>query len=144
MQINPVSKQRQATLGATHQVRITHEDLTQTAANTAQTFTIPVAARTLAAVVVTNLVVPFKDASDAAFNSNALIIGDGGDTDRLLTSQQLNENGTEILAQAGVLAGYAYNVADTIDITIASMAEKSLSDIDTGELVVYLKLVPLV
>ena len=75
---------------------------------------------------------PFEDASDAAFNSNTITLGDGGDADRFLVSTQLNVNGTEILYPLPALGAYAYTATDTVDATIGSMTAKSLSEIDTG------------
>jgi hypothetical protein len=143
MIISPLSKQAQAALGATHEVRITYADLTETTADTDQTLTIAVADGDLFAVVAMALVTPFKDASDAALNDTKITVGDGGDADRFLVVTQINENGTEIDYLAGAVAGYAYNTADTVDILIESMTGKSLSDIDTGELVLFVKFLSL-
>jgi len=128
--------------GFTHLIKITHEDLTETTANTAQTFTLPVEDGSLFAVIATSLVEAFEDASDAAFNTTPLVVGlTGGDVDLFLASAELNENGTEIDYGTGAAAqgpsGYAFNAADTVDFLFTSMAAKSLSDLDTGELWVY-------
>lgn len=127
-----------ALLGATTRVVLTHEDLTETTANTAQVFT-PITTKdgTVARLVAMKLITALADASDAAFNSCTTTSGDGGDVDRFLVATQLNVNGTEITTAAGVAALYAYTGADTIDITINSMSAKSLSDIDTGEVHYY-------
>lgn len=143
MKIEPASKQFEAAFGATHQVTLTADDLTETTADTAQTFTVAAPAGTLAQVIATAVPTAFKDASDAAFNTNVLTIGDEVDPDRYLASQELNENGTEVLYKAGTGVAYAYTADDTIDITIAAMAAKSLVNIDTGELRILLKAVPL-
>ena len=127
--------------GATHALRITADDLTETTANTAQALTVDVADGEVFELLATNLVTPFEDASDAAFNSTVLTVGDGSDTDRFLTSQQLNANGTVIDYATGAAAqgpsGHVYNTADTVDFTFGSMSAKALADIDTGELLVY-------
>ena len=117
--------------------------LTQATANTAQTFTIPVEPGSIVRKVEGKLVTPFKDADDAAFNSTTIIVGDGGDTDRFMALQELNENGTEIRFPAGTGTVCRYTVADTIDITIGSMLGKSLANIDVGELHLYLDVVHL-
>lgn len=142
MTILPLSTTEKAATGATHLVIWGHADLTETTANTAQLLQIPVVAGTLVKVIGNKLVTPFEDASDAAFNSTAITIGDGGSANRLLTSTELNVNGTEIDFKPGALAeGYFFNVADTIDITVNSMTAKSLSNIDAGEDHVYLSIV---
>lgn len=139
MEITPLSKQAQATLGANEEWKITPSDLTETTADTDQTLTVAVDAGDLISVVCHSLKVPFEDASDAAFNSTLISIGDGGDPDRLMAATQINENGTEVLYGSGTGTSYAYLVADTVDILIESMAAKSLSNIDTGDLRIYVK-----
>jgi hypothetical protein len=125
---------------ATHVAKITHEDLTEATVNTAQDIallTTP-ASKCSVEVVKTVLATPFKDASDAAFNTNALIIGDSGDTARLLASQELNENGTEVLKKRGTGTAQVYTAATVINANVAAMAAKALADVDTGEVLVYL------
>jgi len=125
---------------ATHRVILTHADLTEATANTAQTIALlTVTAGTVLHSCFTRLVTAFADASDAAFNATAITIGDGGDVDRAITSQELNVNGTEVLFKANAnTLPYAYLAGDTIDIVVGSMSAKSLVDIDTGELQIYL------
>lgn len=129
--------------GFTHRVVLTHEDLTETAANTAQTIAlVSVVAGQVLLRAANKVITAFKDASDTAFNSNTLIVGDGGDTDRANNSQQLNENGTEVLYGVNDPAKlpYVFTAADTIDAIVGSMAAKSLSDIDTGEVHILLQI----
>lgn len=138
----PLQLEEQSATGFTHRIRITHEDLTEAADNTAQTIAIlSVPARAYVSDAAFNLVTPFKDSDDNAFNSTTIIVGDGGSTNRYIASAQVNENGTEILAGPGVNSSvrYAYTSADTIDIIFGSMTDKALADIDVGELDVYLK-----
>lgn len=142
MIVYPLQLEEQAATGFTHRIRLTSEDLTETTANTAQTIAIfTVAARDYVSDAAFNLVTPFEDASDNAYNSTTIIVGDGGSTNRYIASAQINVNGSEILAGPGVNSSvrYAYTSADTIDIIFGSMTGKSLSDIDVGELDVYLK-----
>ena len=137
-----LSQEEQAKTGFTHRVNITHEDLTQATANTAQTIAIlTVAARDYVSDAAFNLVTPFKDSADAALNTTTLIVGDGGDTARFIASAELNENGTEILAGPGVNSKcrFAYTTADTVDAIFGSMAAKTLAQLDTGELDIFLK-----
>jgi hypothetical protein len=137
-----LSQEEQAKTGFTHRIRVTHEDLTQATANTAQTIAIhTVAARDYISDAAFNLVTPFEDASDNAFNTTTLIVGDDGNDDRYIASAELNVNGSEILAAGGVnsTVKYAYVAANTIDAIFGSMAAKSLSDIDVGEVDIFLK-----
>lgn len=125
---------------ATHVARITHEDLTEATVNTAQDiplFTTP-ASKCSVEVVKDVLVTPFKDESDEAFNTNAMIVGDAGDPDRLLASQELNGNGAKVLKKQGTGTAQVYTEATVINANIAAMAAKALANIDTGEVLIYL------
>lgn len=185
----PLSNDQIAFHKANLLVIVDHTDLKETADNTSQTLALlSLAAGKAVRFVKYDLPVPFKDASDAAFNSCAAIIGDGGDTDRFLALTELNENGTEVLRKfgqpaAGVVAltavtvattdatdeataitlanalkveinkvitdmgalrtallgspFFVYTGADTLDLIMASMADKALADIDTGEIHLY-------
>jgi hypothetical protein len=129
-----------AATGFTHQVVVTHEDLTETTADTDQTIALlSVVAGDVVEKAAFKLVTAFEDASDAAFNDTNVSVGDGGDTDRFIASTEVNENGTEVdfAANANTTA-YAYTAADTVDLLVESMTAKSLSNIDAGELHIYL------
>lgn len=128
----------------THEIIITHEDLTEATANTAQTvplLTLPAHAAVLNAGFY--LKTPFKNSGDNAFNTTTLIVGDAGDTDRLLTSKELNENGTEILSwvtpHATDTIPFAYTTATVINAIFGSMSAKSLADLNTGEVHILLE-----
>lgn len=124
----------------THKIVLTHEDLTTATANTAQTIALlSVEAGDVVTHAASKLVTAFSDASDSAFNTTTLIVGDDGSTNRFLSSTELNENGTEVYYKAGTnTAGFAYTAANTVDAVIGSMAAKSLSDIDAGEVHIFL------
>jgi hypothetical protein len=133
-------------MGYTHRISVTHEDLTETTANTSQTIAIYSAAAGLAVTGVgyAYLVTPFQDASDAALNTTTIIVGDGGNDDRYLASMQVNANGTPVTYKLGPYdtCNFVYTTADTIDIIFGSMTAKSLSNIDTGQVDIYLHLAP--
>lgn len=125
--------------GYTYHVKLTHADLTEETVNTAQVIEIlTVEQGTVVQSVAYNLPVPFQDASDAAFNTTAITIGDGNSAARFMASKELNVNGSEVLAWVTAndvnTLPYAYLAADTIDVTVGSMAAKALNDIDTGEI----------
>lgn len=129
-----------AATGYTHKVIITHSDLTEAAANTAQTIELlDVAAGDVVHTAAVKLVTALADSSDTAFNSTTLIVGDDGSTNRFVTSQELNVNGSEVLYKAATnTAPHAYTAANTVDAIFGSMAAKSLSDIDAGEVHIFL------
>lgn len=137
----PLTQEQQVATGYDTLIKITHADLTETATATAQVISLKaVDIYEEAQRVGFYLVTPFEDISDAAFNDVAITIGDGGSANRLLTTKQVNLNGTEILAFAGTnTSGYVFLAADTIDITFGSMTAKSLVNIDNGELWVFVK-----
>ena len=146
MELQLLPLETAAQVGFTHRITLTHEDLTQATANTAQT--IPILSVPAGAYVrdcAIHLETPFKDTSDTAFNTTAITIGDDGDAARLLTSTELNVNGTEVFWKGTVAAKvpYMFTAANTIDIVFNAMAEKALVDIDAGELVVWLNVAEL-
>jgi hypothetical protein len=129
-----------AATGFTHQVVVTHTDLTESDADTDQTIALlSVVAGDVVEKAAFKLVTAFEDASDAAFNDTNVSVGDGGDTDRFIASTEVNENGNEVdfAANANTTA-YAYTEADTVDLLVESMTAKSLSNIDAGEIHIYL------
>lgn len=133
-----------AALGANFMAELTHEDLTQATAATADAvglLTVP--AFTVVQVVATQVLESFEDISDVAFNATVLEVGDSGDADRLLVSQQLNENGSTVLGKAGVAGGFVYTAATPLLATFGSMAAKSLVNIDKGKVRIFLKIVEL-
>jgi hypothetical protein len=174
----PLSINEQVPFGANAVAVLTHEDLTESADNTAQVialFTAP--AGKAIRYIGHKLVRAFKDASDAAFNTTPITAGDAGDPDRLLVSTELSENGTEIVrgyamaapalpatvstadgsdagttqalanalkvshnALLAALKGgpaYVYASDTAVNVTVGSMADKALEDVDTGEVLLY-------
>ena len=130
-----------AATGFTHQVVVTHEDLTQTTADTDQTLSLlALEAGDVVTTAAWKLVTPFKDASDAALSDTKVQLGDTADDDEYIAATQVNENGTEVLFAAAAPASvpFVYTAANAVELLVESMTAKSLSNIDTGELHVYL------
>ena len=140
MKVYELPAETKAATGYTHKVIITHDDLTMATANTVQTIELlSVAAGDVVNTAAVKVVTAFSDASDTAYNTTTLIVGDDGTTNRFVTSQELNVNGTEVLYKAATnTAPHAYTAANTVDAVFGSMAAKSLSDIDAGEVHVFL------
>lgn len=140
LKVVPLPRDTAAGTGFTHLIILTFDDLTEVTANTAQTIALlAVQAGDAVLRAATLLKTAFTDASDAAFNTTAAVIGDGGDTDRFIASQELNSNGTEVFYKVHPsTTPFVYTAADTIDIVVSAMAAKALNDIDAGELHVYL------
>lgn len=117
----PIPLQSQAAYPANVRSVLTHQHATETTADTDQTlkiFTVP--ANHGIRVVAVELPEAFEDSSDAAFNDTKASIGDGDDTDRLLTAIQINKNGTEVVkkmgpASPGALTAATVTTADGSD-----------------------------
>lgn len=122
-------------------VILTHEDLNEATANTAQAIDLFTKGngRTFK-LVRSKLIKPFRDKSDADLNTTTLIVGDAGDADRLLASQELNLNGTEVLVKEGTGTVHAPTADTTVQATFGSMAAKSLVNIDEGEVHLFFDL----
>jgi hypothetical protein len=131
--------------GYNYRFVITHEDLTEAADNTAQDITlITLPAYSVVKSAATYLKTPFQLVGTTAYNNNVLIVGDSGNDDRYIASQQVNVNGTEILAQAHPSTTPFANVAATAVVAkFASMAAYSLADLDAGEVHIYLEVAQL-
>jgi hypothetical protein len=132
--------------GYNYRFVITHEDLTEASDNTAQDITlITLPAYSVVKSAATYLKTPFQLVGTTAYNNNVLILGDSGDTARFIASQQVNVNGTEILAKAQDVTKvpHAYAAATAVVAKFASMAAYSLADLDAGEVHIYLEVAQL-
>lgn len=159
MKFIPLPSDVTAMAGFTHKVVIEYTDLTAAAGAADTTVTLPIVPQDVStsqteanpaglAVLRTaiNLVTPFV-ASDGSVNSLLLEIGDGGDTDRLLTQTEVAVAGTEVLfkVSAATTQPYAYVAADTIDalFTIAGGASPTIDELTSGKVEIYFHLVDL-
>jgi hypothetical protein len=132
--------------GYNYRFVIDHTDLTTSADNTAQDITlITLPANSVVKSAATYLKTPFKETAATAYNNNVLIVGDSGDTARFIASQQVNENGTEILAKAQDVTKvpHAYAAESAVVAKFASMAAYSLADLDAGEIHIFLEVAQL-
>jgi hypothetical protein len=131
--------------GYNYRFVIDHTDLTTAADNTAQDITlITLPAYSVVLSAATYLKTPFQKTGTSAYNSNLLIVGDSGDTDRLIASQQLNVNGTEVLAKAQASTiPFAYEAATAVVANFASMASYDLLELDAGEVHIFLEVAQL-
>ena len=140
MKVYELPAETKAATGFTHKAIVTHSDITESAADTDQTIALlSVAAGDVVEKAAYKVVTAFSDASDAALNDTKVQVGDGADTDRFIAATQVNVNGTEVLYAANAnTTSYAYTAADTVDLLVESVTAKSLSDLDAGEIHVYL------
>lgn len=131
--------------GYNYRFVITHSDLTESTDNTAQDVTlVTLPAYSVVKSAATYLKTPFKQSDDASYNSNTVIVGDAGNDDRYIASQQINENGSEVLAQAQAsTTPFANTAATAVVAKFASMASYSLADLDTWEIHIFLEVAQL-
>ena len=131
--------------GYNYRFVIDHTDLTNSTDAGPQDITlITLPANSVVKSAATYLKTPFQLTGTAAYNSNVLIVGDSGDTDRIIASQQLNVNGTEITAKAHAsTTPFAYVAATAIVANFASMAAYDLAELDAGEVHIYLEVAQL-
>lgn len=142
MKIIPLSLEERIAKQAEFLVEVTHADLTETTAATAQTLQITPAVVDKCAYAVSQaeLREAFEDTADSANNTNTVEVGDGGDTDRFLAAMQVNKNATEVFLKTGTGTTHVYTSADTIDILFNAPASgKTLAALNKGILHVYFR-----
>lgn len=141
MIVRPLTTNERAEVpGFTHVIVITANDLTQAVVATAQTFDVfALLAGDIIAKAIGVPVVPFRDASDATFNSDTVSIGDTGLATRHTAATESNGNGTFLRVQGNT--SFLYTAADKLRITVNSMVAKALVNIDIGEYHAFVSLV---
>lgn len=141
MKVQPLTLQEATIGGFNYTATITHEDLTQTTANTAQTINIvnPLVAGSTIEAVAWELVTPFENTADTAFNTTTMSVGDSAAVTTHISATELNLNGTEVF-RGRTNTAKSYTSADKLTVTFNSMTGKSLSNINKGELVVFFRL----
>jgi len=151
MELVKLSHEASKTLGATHRLTITWEDVITFTSGTA-TPVIPASGTNPPGLMVENvffyLETPFDGGSTTGLTFQ---LGDGGDVDRLINNQagtgvQVHLDGTEVLyyreTNASIGNGYVYTAADTID-AIFTVAGAAITALTAGKLHVFLRLVEL-
>lgn len=137
MKRSPLLTEDVALLGAHFEVIVDHTDLTQATNATAQTIELFKVAGNFQQVELARmeLLEPFEDTADAGNNTTAVEVGDDGDTDRLLTSTQLNRNGTEVYIKPGTGTRHVFTADNTVDAVFAAPAAgKNLAALNKGKL----------
>jgi hypothetical protein len=144
MKLIPVAPEVTALNGVTHKVILDYTDVAALGASATGTIALlptsgTVPAGTLVKCIALNLITAF-DFSDAGITSLLGEVGDGGNTARLCAQTELAVDGTEVLFAAGTGIGYAFAVADTVDIkfTAANGGTPTLAECNAGKLEVYL------
>jgi len=131
--------------GFNYRFVVDHTDLTQGTDNTAQDITlITLPANSVVKSAATYLKTPFELVGTSAYNSNTVIVGDATDDDRFIASQQINVNGTKVLAKAHAsTTPFAYVASTAVVAKFASMASYDLLELNAGEIHIYLEVAQL-
>lgn len=120
MKVAPLFNEAAAQEGANLEVIVEHTDLTIATADTGQTLSpFTVKAGESIELIRSDLRVPFEDTTDAASVTTAITVGDAGSANRLMTSTELNRNGTEVYTKAGTGTIYAPTSDTVVTITVA-------------------------
>jgi len=137
MNVYELPANTKAATGYTHKAIIGHADLTETAANTAQSITL----LTLEAGDVVHsgawkMTTAFQDASDSTYNTTAVTVN--ANSTALISATEANVNGTEVFYKGHTAtAPLVATGAATVAASFGSMTAKSLSDIDAGEVQIF-------
>lgn len=119
---------------------LTHEDLTETGAGTAQTIPFNVVDKLTVECVKAVLDTPFEDSSSTANDTTLVKVGDGTDDDHFLASTELSANGSYVEIQAGTGVAKPYTADDTVDVVVTPKTGTALADIDVGQLRLFFRI----
>jgi len=133
----------EAPRGYNYRFVIDHTDLTESTDNTAQDITlVTLPANSVVRGTAVYLKTPFELVGTTAYNSNTLSIGDSGSATRYVNAQQINVNGSEVLANATNTTN-AYVAATAVVARFASMASYDLAELNAGEVHIFLNVAQL-
>lgn len=126
------------------QIDFSYRDIPAGIANNTSNTTWPIALPQLAAgdeimQMELHLITPFENTADAAFNSDTLSFGDAGSATRFFSAVELNKNGTYVV-DSNYSTPFFYTAAGQFVLTMNSMTAKSLSNLNAGKAVIYVKL----
>ena len=144
MQVLPLSEVESVGRGANLMVVLTSADLTD-GDNSQNIELFKVLAKDTVQLVRAELVTVFDSSTDTSIITTTVEVGDDGDTDRFLTSTELNPSGTEVFAKGGALTNataYTYTADNTVDALVACTSAKLLSAHDSGELRLFFNFIP--
>lgn len=140
MKFAPLTIEEQASSGGfTHRLDFSYRDIPAGIANnTAKTwgagYLPALGASDFVAKTELHLTTAFSDASDAAFNSDTISFGDTTTATRFVNASEANVNGTEVLnVVPGAVTNAIYTAAAQLQLTLNSMANKTVSDLDGGK-----------
>lgn len=142
MKMHPLNIEAQGFRDATHWAEITWADLTAVGAT--QTLSPMNVGNKMGVAVVGMIMTEAFVSSDATLLSTAITIGDGGSSNRFLTSTELNAAAaTPVYNKGGTLANtslpYVYALDDTVDVFVTGTAGKLLNSHTAGRVLVFFR-----
>lgn len=132
-------EERAATGGFTHRLDFSYADIPAGIANNtskvwAAGFLPAVAASDIIKRVELHLTTKFQNTADAAFNSDTISIGDATTATRFVNASEANANGTAVNdVFPGAVENVIYTAAGQLQLTLNSMAAKSISNLNAGK-----------
>lgn len=138
----PLFQNQGAPRGATHAFEVSHLDLSEATADTAQAVElITLGNGFLFEVVDSQVLEAFEDASDEDFDSTTVSVGIAGALAGQLAAQEVNENGTVVQAKAGTGTVLAPTAATAVVVNFIPLPDtKKLADLDKGRVRIYAKI----
>lgn len=140
MKFSPLTEQEVSALGYTHRLDFSYQDIGAGIANNtskvwAAGFLPAVAAGMIIAKTELHLTTPFAvSPNDAAFTTSTLSFGDATTATRFINASESNLNGTEVIdVNPGANQNVIYTAAGQLQLTLNSMAAKSLSSLNVGK-----------
>ena len=140
MKFSPLTEEERAATQFTHRLDFSYQDIPAGIANnTSTTWTtgyLPaIRAGDVIKSVQLHLTTPLELTTDAAFNTCTLSLGDVTTATRYINASETNLNGTEVLnVIPGAATNVIYTAAGQLILTLNSMAAKSLSNLNKGQL----------
>lgn len=143
-----------AASGFTHRLDFSYSDIpTGIANNTAQVFSssgnptgwVPGLPGTKASDVIEkvelHVTTTFQNTADSGLNSTTVSFGDGSSATRFINAVETNKNGSNVIDTIpGATTNYIYTAAGQLQLTINSMAGKSISNLNAGAAYILLNL----
>jgi len=142
---SPLTEEERAASGFTHRLDFSYQDIPAGIANnTSATWSAGYLPAIRAGDVLRecqlHLTTPFENTADAAFNTSTLSFGTVTTATRYINASEANVNGTEVLnVVPGANANDIYTATGQLQITLNSMAAKSLSNLNKGQFYLLVK-----
>lgn len=127
--------------GADFVAQVEYTDLTDAVTSEAQALSFDIAAKEMVECKYMVLDTPFADTSSTANNTTTVTAGDGNGVNTLLTSTELNLNGSYINLKAGTGTRTVYTAADTVDLTFTPKSGTNLAALKQGRARFYFKII---